>query len=397
MPSRRVMVIGAGLAGAAVAHALAARRWQVLIVDAADGPATRASGLPVGMLSPHQTRSPTPMSRLTELGVAQMREQLPRWLAPGAGWQDTEIDNLGHAAGRWPAAMVRPSALVRAWLDEAVAQGRCETRWRCPVHRIARANGGPDASWVALDVQGEPLAEAPHVVVAAAWGSAELLGRGQGFDAQTLPLRPVKGQLSFGPWAGAPLAERPRRDNGVYVPLYEDAQAPAGLPPRLWAMGSTYDRGRTDRAVEPAAHERNLRSLQALEPTAAAHMAQAMAEGTLMGWADVRCASLDRLPLLGTLPDLAALRGQLDAAGHRRGSLRLEDCPRQPGLHVFTALGSRGLSLAHAGAGWLAQRLDTGTMALPPDLARALDPARFAWRQWRRQDHASAAAGQAMA
>lgn len=375
-----VIVVGAGLAGAALAHALAARQWQVLIVDEADGPAARASGLPVGMLSPHQTRSPTPMSRLTELGVAQMRQVLPRLLPQGAGWQDTEIDNLGHAAGRWPAAMIRPAALVRAWLDAATATGCCRTHWSCRVRRIARAGG----RWVAFDAQDQAIAEADHVVIAAAWGSVGLLA-GLGFDPLTLPLRPVKGQLSYGPWEGPPLAERPRRDSGVYIPLYEDATAPTGMPSRLWAMGSTYDRGRTDTTVEPAAHERNLHSLQALAPDAAAHMARAMAEGSLQGWSDIRCASLDRLPLLGTLPDLPALRAQLEAAGHRRGRVPMEESPRLPGLHVFTALGSRGLSLASAGAGWLAQHLETGAMPLPPDLVRAIDPARFAWRQWRRQ------------
>jgi len=380
MPPPSVIVIGAGLAGAALAHAMAARRWRVLIVDEADGPATRASGLPVGMLSPHQTRSPTPMSRLTALGVAQMRDMLPRLLLQGAGWQDTEIDNLGHAAGRWPAAMIRPAALVQAWLDAATASGCCHTRWSCPVLRIARAGD----QWVTLDAQEQAIAEADHVVIAAAWGSAGLLTN-LGFDPLTLPLRPVKGQLSYGPWEGPPLAERPRRDNGVYIPLYKDDTAPTGMPSRLWAMGSTYDRGRTDTTVEPAAHERNLHSLQALAPVAAAHMARAMAEGSLQGWSDIRCASLDRLPLLGTLPDLPALRAQLEAAGHRRGRVPLEDCPRLPGLHVFTALGSRGLSLASAGAEWLAQHLDAGAMPLPPDLVCAVDPARFAWRQWRRQ------------
>ena len=322
-----------------------------------------------------------------------MRDLLPRLLPQGAGWQDTEVDNLGHAAGRWPAALVRPSALVRAWLEEAADRGHCQVRWSCPIHRIIRA--GP--RWAALDALGQAIAEADHIVIAAAWASAELLYRSLDFDPQTLPLRPVKGQLSYAPSVGPPQADRPCRDNGVYIPLYEDRAAPAGMPPRLWAMGSTYDRGRTDTTVEPAAHERNLRSLQALEPAAAEHMARAMADGSLLGWSDIRCASLDRLPLLGTLPDLSALRRRLDDAGHRRGRVPLEDCPRLPGLHVFTALGSRGLSLAYAGAGWLAQHIDIGTMPLPPDLARAVDPARFAWRVWRRQASPSRVPDQAAA
>lgn len=393
MPTRSVMVIGAGLAGAALARALAERQWDVLLIDEASGPAARASALPVGMLSPHQTRTPTPMSRLTELGVARMRQALPQLLPQGCGWQDTEIDNLGHAPGRWPAAMVRPSALVQAWLEAAARTGRCRTRWNSRVHRITHENG----HWQAFAEDGGSLEEADHVVFAAAWGSTALLNRSLGFDPQTLPLRPVKGQLSLGPWAGVPLAERPCRDNGVYIPLYEDSAAPPGVPARLWAMGSTYDRGRSDTVVEPAAHERNLQSLRALRPEAAEHMARAMAEGTLLGWSDVRCASLDRLPLLGTLPDLAALRRQLDDAGHRRGSVPLGQCPRLPGAHIFAALGSRGLSLALAGAEWLADHLDTGAMPLPDDLARAVDPARFAWRQWRRQGGTAPQPDQAIA
>jgi tRNA 5-methylaminomethyl-2-thiouridine biosynthesis bifunctional protein len=387
MTMRQAVVIGAGLAGAAVARALALRGWQVQLLDAADGPARRASALPVGMLSPLQTRSPTPMSRLTEAGVARMRSWLADGLPQGAGWQDTEVDNLGHAPGRWPAAMIRPAALVQAWLAEARETGRCETHWCRTAHRLVPATDG----WQVLDEAGEELARAAHVVIAAAWGGDALLRRsGLGFDAQTLPLRPVKGQLSYGPWDGPPLAERPRRDHGVYVPLYVDRAAPPGTPHRIWAMGSTYERGRSDTTVERAAHERNLQSLQALCSAAASHMARAMADGSLLGWSDVRCASLDRVPLLGTLPDLPALRRQLDQAGHRRGRVPLEHSPRLRGLHTFVALGSRGLSLALAGGEWLAQHLGDGTMLLPSDLVQAVDPARFAWRLWRRQPQAAA-------
>jgi tRNA 5-methylaminomethyl-2-thiouridine biosynthesis bifunctional protein len=118
-----------------------------------------------------------------------------------------------------------------------------------------------------------------------------------------------------------------------------------------------------------------------------------LTEGRLMGWAQVRCASLDRLPLVGAVPDLDAMQRWMDTAGTRRGHMPLEDTPRQPGLYLLTALGSRGLSLAHWCATMLAQQIDKttpSTLAAEPDLIRVLDPARFAWKLARRQPAATA-------
>lgn len=384
---RHAIVIGAGLAGAAVARALTSAGWQVQLLDAQSGPARRASALPVGMLSPHVTRSPTPMSRLSAIGVADTRAYLRERIAEGAGWQDTEVDNLGHDPGRWPAAMVRPSALVHAWLEEARQTGRLVCHWSTQADRIVgTGNGSRDAGWLVLGADGQAIAAAPVVVVAGAWGSSALLRASFGFDQDELPLRPVKGQLSYGPWAGPPLSPRPCRNNGVFIPCYEDQAMPDGLGGRMWAMGSTYERGVDDRVVSLQAHEKNLASLHQLHPQAAGHMAQQMQAGELQGWADVRCASLDRLPLLGTLPDPQALRAfKASGASSRVTRLTLEQCPRLDGIHVLAALGSRGITLAHSCGRWLQQHLDQHPMELPEDLRRAMDPARFAWRQLRKQ------------
>lgn len=386
MSPRHATVIGAGLAGAASARALTSAGWRVSLLDAQPGPAQRASALPVGMLSPHVTRSPTPMSRLSSIGVEQTRAYLTDRLPQGVGWQDTEIDNLGHDPGRWPAALVRPAALVNAWLEEAHQTGLLTCHWSAQADRIARpAESGAAADWRIFDPRGEEIVSAPVVVVAGAWGSSELLKASFGFDQDHLPLRPVKGQLSYGPWSGMPLAPRPRRNNGVYVPCYEDAAMPDGQPQRLWAMGSTYDRGVDDRLVNVQAHQKNLDSLHSLHPEAATHMAQQLQADELRGWADVRCASLDRLPLMGPLPDPDALRALTARAGSHRTRLPLEQYPRLDGVHVLAALGSRGITLAYSCGRWLQQQLDHQPTDLPEDLRRALDPARFAWRQLRKQ------------
>lgn len=384
---RQALVIGAGLAGAATCVALARRGWHCTLVDAAAGPAQAASALPVGMLSPHVTKAPTPLSRLSALGVADTRAELQRLLVQGQGWQACEVDNRGHDPGRWPAALVRPAALVQAWLTEAQQLAGLTTRWNTPVARLMPHTQDGQTGWQALDAHGQVVAQAPVVVVAAAFGSLSVLQHSaSALDSNALPLRPVKGQMSLGALHGPALADRPQRDNGVFVPAYEDSGLPPQWPARVWAMGSTYVRGDASTTLNDVDHERNAQSLQALNPPAAQHLREAAAQGELLGWAQVRCASLDRLPLVGAVPHLAALHQQMAQAGARRGRIALQDTPRWPGLFMLAALGSRGLTLAH----WCAQRLAAQIDGEPPhdtepDLLQALDPGRFAWRQARKQ------------
>lgn len=336
------------------------------------------------MLSPHVTRTPTPLSRLCALGVADAREQLERLIPQGQGWCTTEVDNLGHDPGRWPAALVRPAALVQAWLAEAQGLGVLDVLWSTAVDRLDRE----DNHWRARDVSGRIVGEASAAVVATAFGAHGLLDGRHGLNSATLPLRPVQGQLTLASLEGPPLAPRPVRNNGVFVPRYEDTGLPPQWPGRLWAMGSTYERGSTDITVQPAAHERNAASLEEMLPQAAAHLRESAGQGRLQGWAQVRCASLDRLPLVGAAPDVPALAAQMQLAGHRRGRVPLSDTPRLPGLFLLTALGSRGLTLAHWCANALAAQMDGEAWCLSEgdrDLERALDPARFAWKLARRQ------------
>lgn len=340
------------------------------------------------MLSPHVTKAPTPLSRLSALGVADTRAELQRLLAQGHGWQACEVDNLGHDPGRWPAALVRPAALVQAWLAEAQQLTCLTTRWNTPVARLQpHLMPHGQADWQALDAHGQVVAQAPVAVVAAAFGSLAVLQHSaSALDNNALPLRPVKGQMSLGALTGPALAPRPQRDNGVFVPAYEDSGLAPDWPTRVWTMGSTYRRGDDSTTLSDDDHERNAHSLQALHPPAAQHLREAAAQGSLLGWANVRCASLDRLPLVGAVPQVAALHQHMAQAGARRGRIALHDTPRWPGLFMLTALGSRGLTLAHWCAQLLAAQMDGAVLdGVEPDLVQALDPGRFAWRLARRQ------------
>jgi tRNA 5-methylaminomethyl-2-thiouridine biosynthesis bifunctional protein len=71
-------------------------------------------------------------------------------------------------------------------------------------------------------------------------------------------------------------------------------------------------------------------------------------------WANQRCTTRDRLPVVGAV-----------SAQHA------------PGLYVCTAMGSRGLSFAALCADVLAAQIVGQSSLLPAHLARAVDVARF--------------------
>lgn len=107
--------------------------------------------------------------------------------------------------------------------------------------------------------------------------------------------------------------------------------------------------------------------------------------GELRGWAGVRCASLDRLPLAGTLPDVAAIEALLGRPPFHRRKPRLDELPRVAGLFTLSALGSRGLTLASLCAEVLVAQALHQPAHWEPDLWATLDPARFYWRRLKRQ------------
>ena len=381
-------MIGAGLAGAAVIAQLARRGWRLDLIDAHPGPAMAASALPVGMLSPHVTRSPTPLSRLSVLGVELVRRELQTLVQQGMGWQDCEVDNHGADAGRWPAALVRPAALVSAWLTEARQKTTVTCHWSRSISQLnPLTSTSGERIWQAVDQHGDVVSQSPVVVIASALGSLELLNSSSpSLDHDVLPLRPVKGQMSLSALAGSPLAARPQRNQGVYVPCYEDAGLSPRWPVRIWAMGSTYERGQDNRTVTDEAHLRNRHSLEQLNHRAAQQLESDRVNGRLLGWSEVRCASLDRLPLVGALPDPQAW-ARCWTPGRRRPP-PIRDVPRLGGLYTVSALGSRGLSLSTLCARTLARQLHGETDDLDSGLVDALDPARFMWRQARRRPSA---------
>ncbi len=361
----RCVVVGAGIAGAAVAASLARRGWQVKVLETFATTAAGASGLPVGLLAPHYSPDDSLLSRLSRSGVRATLQQCRALLREGEDWQLTgsleyrasnplrlpaqvseparpwtraaEPQHLlaallpPPAAAGWheQAAWIKPAHLVQAWLAGPGIQWQGNTT---VAHLLAHADG-----WELFDGHGALVSRADLVVLAAALGNTSL-------TKGALPLQPVRGQVS---WArrqpGQAFPDFPVHGNGHFIP-----QVP--LDGRnAWFCGSTYDRGDTDLSERAQDHRTNQSKLGALVPAIERQLAAQFAPGSVQTWTGVRCASGDRRPYLGQI---------------------------QPGLWVSTAMGSRGLTFAALCGELLAARLHGEPLPLERRLADALDTAR---------------------
>ena len=399
-PTRRhAIVIGAGLAGAAISERLASRGWRIDLIERGAPPAT--PGMHAGVFHPHLSRDDCILSRTARNGFLYA---IARWLAleqagHALAWARCGVLQLGGEArreqrmmeaiatmgcpaeyaqyvdcgvaetlagcrlssGGWwfsGAGWMRPLGLVAAQLAAAractMAGSALKPHFGIGVHAIARTAG----EWHALAADGAPIAAAPVLILANSNDSTRLAPLAQSLNR-------VRGQISYLP------------EEIVTVPRVVLAGSGFVLPAAggVVITGSTYDRDNDDPEPQLQSHEANLARLAQLLPQARL----ALDASQLAGAVGFRCVAPDRMPLVGAVPDVAAARAQ--KAG--LSGAQLADLPRCPGLYCASAFASRGLIWAALAGELLASLIEGEPLPLEADLADALDPGRFVLRQVR--------------
>ena len=379
-------MIGAGLSGSAVAHSLASRGWAVTVLDQAQGVGAGASGLPAGLAAPHVSPDDNVLSRITRAGVRATLQRAQALLQSGTDWAltgvlehnlagkrrlpktdpgaNTGADNPHDmstlasaaqiaAAGLPPetpalwhgqAGWIRPRQLVAAQLQTP----GIEVLWGQTVHAIERRG----ALWTASNAQGQILGEAPLLVVASAFDSLALLSPLPGV---TVPLKPLRGQISFGHMRTLSVPQRqllppfPVNGHGSFI---SGVPTPDGQPG--WFIGSTFERDCTQAPVREQDHASNQLRLATLLPDLGAAMQTQFAPEHVQGWAGLRCTLPDRLPAVGPI-----------------------DSQRLPGLWLCAGMGARGISLAVLCGELAAAWLNHEPLPLPPALVKHLSAERF--------------------
>lgn len=312
-----IVILGAGIAGAALVRAFAAQGRAVEVIDA-EGPGAGASGFEAALVTPRLDvgdldlasgyaraleRAGQLYAQIDGAVVAEGVLQLPgrdrdverhRRIAEQGIWSPGHMrvlspaeasDRLGEPIGHEAlfmrdARVIRPARVLAAWLPRGVT--------RAAVARMERDG----EAWSLFDADGALIRRAACVIVATGAGTRSLL---------SLPLQPVRGQVEVAEGVTAPAA---LAWGGYAIPTGE------GL-----LFGATHDRDDASADVRPGDTRRNLATLATVLPQQAEQAGQA----PLRSRAAVRATTPDRLPVAGRAGD---------------------------GLYVLGGLGSRGFCLA---------------------------------------------------
>ncbi|WP_281985194.1 bifunctional tRNA (5-methylaminomethyl-2-thiouridine)(34)-methyltransferase MnmD/FAD-dependent 5-carboxymethylaminomethyl-2-thiouridine(34) oxidoreductase MnmC [Azonexus hydrophilus] len=377
---RRAVVIGAGIAGCTAASALAGAGWQVDIIERAPTPATGASCNVAGVLRPLPSADDNRLSRLTRAGYLATRALLQS--LPDARWSPCGVLHLGReplheatqqrvverlqlpaellqfvdreragamlglpveAGGWWfpQGGWVNPASVCRAAL--AAFPGRIREHYGVTVDRLERTKTG----WRLLAADGSEIASAPVVVMAAGVGAPAFA------EFAWLPQKSARGQVSHLPPDPARTLAHVVCRHGYAMPEVDGIRL----------TGATLQPNDPDPSVRTDDHAENLARLRLSLPGYLGPDDPA----PLAGRTGFRPMSPDRLPIVGALPDPAAIQGQP----------RLPALPRHPGLWCVQGFGARGIVWSALMADLLVSRLEGDPLPLEIDLVDAVDPGRF--------------------
>ncbi len=348
----RCAVVGAGIAGASVAHALALRGWQVTVFDKEASPAGGASGLPAGLAVPHVSADDNPRSRLSRTGIRVLTQHAERLLHSSQDWAPTGVrETCADASHRWhpQACWIKPTRLVQAWLSHSsiVFVGNTTV---ASIHPAG-------SQWTVRDAMEQDRGQFDIVVLANAMGGAALLHEQQAgapIDAalrnKLHALQSMHGTLSHGTYAELlpGLPDFPVNGRGAFIPHVPGA---AG---EQWFAGSTFETDALAAADVATQHGMNMERLRHLVPTDGFDLADTLNRGPVAQWTSTRCVTRDRLPLVGPV--------------HADANLGVE-----AGLWLCIGMGSRGLSFSALCAELLVARLHAEPLPMEFSLSKSLD------------------------
>jgi tRNA 5-methylaminomethyl-2-thiouridine biosynthesis bifunctional protein len=398
----QVLVVGGGLAGGAMAWALAEQGLRSTVFERHQAPALETSGNPAGLfhgivnpqdgaharfnraaaLEAHRAVSTALTSHAVQgsadgllrretapLNVDNMRDMLERLRLPPDYVQALSAQQASARCG-WPlphpawwypgGGWVQPGGLARSFFERAGAM--CTLRTGTQIDALEPVNGG----WRLLDAKGSTLAEAPHVVLANAGDALRLLRPFMpASQPDAWPMRAVRGQISIASRARLPgltLPSMPVTGSGYLLPCLGDDVI----------FGATAQTDDEDASVRDADHLLNLHQLSRLCGVDLGSDTEGLRGRT--GW---RWSTDDRLPVLGGVPDL-------NAAWALVGLEQPRQVPRLAGLHACTAFGSRGITWAALSAQIVAASIARAPSPIEASLLDSVDAARFVSRRSRR-------------
>ena len=364
---RKAIVIGAGLAGCTVAHALAGRGWQVTIMDPADGFGAGGSGIPQLAL------------RLRLFSTASAAAQIylqaylftHRWLLKLASegdinWHGTQISQSATAMNkRKPLNAERLKQVYGTALFQAEKNGTLRFPlggWVDPIELCQALCSDPNIS--ARFNTAEPTFKAEHPGwrvradkdYVSEWADALIIASPQALDKLAI-LNAAKIEFT----TGISTAVNSSNETDKHRHIVTGSRSLFPVRENTHLISATYQRCRAAASDSRAANQENL--------VAIADMLQLSSNQPLRAlrhYQRERANTSDRMPLIGRyrgpLPDLAT---------------------NHP-IFISSAHGSTGLATCPFAAELIAAEICGETLPVTEEQRRLLDPNRFQQRAQKR-------------
>jgi tRNA 5-methylaminomethyl-2-thiouridine biosynthesis bifunctional protein len=345
-PKRNAVVVGAGVAGAAVCERLCARGWEVELYERHAEPAQEASGNHAGAFHPIVTPDDSMFARLTRAAFLYSRA---RWHSLGnLRWDPCGVLQLARD-DREEASQRASIAALALPPDYAQYVTREEASAHAGVELAAPGLWFPEGGWIQprslVDAQLEAcgsrlkrffrktlsaLPDVPAVILASSAEAPKL------HDVPHLRMRRVRGQVSH------------LSADEIDAPHVVVLRGGMILPPvgGICVVGASYDIDDHDPAPRAASDAGNLERLKKILPLTDEPK-------ILQSRVAFRAVTPDRLPVAGKIGE---------------------------GVYGAFAYGSRGLIWAALAAELIASELEGEPLPLEGKLADAMHPRRFAKR-----------------
>lgn len=391
---QRVIVIGAGIAGASTAFALAERGCQVSLYERGPAPGCGASGNPQGVLYAKLPAKPTHHSRIHLNGYLHSLRLLHRLAQPGEEWDPCGVIQLALSSkeetkqqslldGRhYPASLVKGLSQAEAsnlagipvssrgllfpaagWVSPAQLCARLlhhpaiDCHFNQPIDQIQFDQ--PNQSWQLIQ-HGQLLDQSQQLVVCTAH-DAKLFA-----PLTELPLKPIRGQTT----SVSPIEDGTPLKSVVCANGYVS-------PPKAgrYCFGASFDLHDQSAELRQQDHQLNLRHIEEISPSLAQQLEpQLQQAGGRVGF---RCAAPDYLPIVGAVPDQNAYLTNYRQLS-RDAKAQIDTPPvHLPGLYVSLAHGSKGMITAPLAGSLLADLILNQPLGMERELLDALNPARF--------------------
>lgn len=391
-----VIIIGAGIAGAATARFLADDGVKVTVLEArqtACGGSGNRQGLLYAKISPHDTEQ----TELLLAGYGFTRRLLADLLPEQKNWGGNGILHLNHNAAErlrnqalgkqhhhahlyhnvsaqqatdiagievfsdglyWPQGVwLNPPSLVQKLLQHTLIDVHEYT----PL--LSAAFDG--THWTAHTAHGD--FRATHLIYCMGAHSPRASDR----NIAALPYRQIRGQTGVA--YASPFSRQLKcalSGDSYISPIWEDQHC----------YGATFVLNSDDEHWYPHEEQQNRQALQTLNAPLAQslfHVSDGLnAVQQAHGHAALRCDSLDHLPMVGAVGNISAMQQVYAKLALDKNYRLYDDCPYLPNVYLNTAHGTRGLATAPICAASLAAEILGLPNPLSARIRTALHPNR---------------------